>query len=100
MTALVKSEVVEEPAKFSVKNSQGSMEENLPPMSAVRTLPSLMTSRVAAAMGSAKWSSLHVSRVRTQVQIVYITTDPRCLNIIVALRIIAAGLALLVPMRS
>ena len=40
------------------------MNERLPPMSAVRTLPELMTSNVALAMLFARWSRLSAARVR------------------------------------
>ena len=71
-------------------------------MSAVRTLPALMTSKVALAMLFARLSRLWFAKV---VNIVIFTaaaidTNPRCLNIIVEDKIIAAGLARLVPIMS
>ncbi len=84
MTAAVKSEVVE-----------------FPPMSAVRTFLALSTSNVADAIELAVESSLgrntcQNGRYRSHESASY----PKCLNIIVALKIIAAGLALLVPLIS
>ena len=46
------------------KIAGGEMNERLPPMSAVRTLPELMTSNVALAMLFARWSRLSAARVR------------------------------------
>lgn len=73
-----------------------------PPMSCVRILPSLITSNVALAMLLARSSRLEQEQTINYRRVACCTdrTYPRCLNIIVALRIIAEGFALLVPMRS
>lgn len=71
-----------------------------PPMSAVLTLPSLMTPKVALAMLLARLSRLgkrSVSAVSNQVPV---SSYPRWRSIMVELRIMAVGLALLVPMMS
>ena len=59
MTAAVKSDVVEEPAKErSASKNVSRQRSDIPPKSAVRTLPSLITPNVAAAMLLAMWSRL------------------------------------------
>jgi hypothetical protein len=72
-------------------------------MSAVLTLAALITPNVAEAILFAIGSSLY-SRRQKRFSVTEGTkdeiTDPRCLSIIVALSIIAVGLARLVPMRS
>lgn len=68
-------------------------------MSAVRTFPALITSNVAEAMLLAIGSRLRVNQVNAN-QDEANETNPKCRSIIVALRIMAAGLALLVPMIS
>jgi len=56
--AAVKSDVVAEPKDGVVSGKRANFSVNLPPMSAVLTLPSLMTPKVALAMLLAMVSSL------------------------------------------
>lgn len=85
MIAEVNSEVVADPVGVATNKKiplETLYSKDSPPISAVLTLPPLMTSKVELAMLFAMESR------------------PRCLSIIVALRIIAAGFARLVPMIS
>ena len=69
MTAAVNSEVVAEPGREDTAMCEPrSLAErsvktyDAPPMSAVRTLPALMTSKVALAMLFARWSRLSAKK--------------------------------------
>lgn len=93
----MKSEVVAEPTIGIVRFGPMEHRNNLPPISAVLTLPSLMTSNVALAMLLAMLSSLDVI-VRKPFPPERKRVYPRWRSIIVALRTMAVGLARLVPM--